>query len=408
MKRLISCIVTCRMRGKPLLVLLSVFLASCSNLKPLPMTLPTLTPTSLPSQRPTHTPTPTLTPTQTAAPTETPTVTPTPTPTLYVLAGTQLPAALAPLTSDTVRWISALATWQDQAVTDLAWTADGLILAVAGANGIHLYDLASRQVLRSLYPQAEGIVALAFSPDGRWLVAGSRLGSEKEGYFSSLELWQGPDWKPRGLVYNAGRALNSLSFSPDSKFMAAAFSSPVYEENSVEIWSSLAWTILASLQTGTALNAEFAPRGPLLAVTPDRYAIRVWDWVEEEWLYELRTSFTGAVTQIAFSPDGQTLASGHYDGSLRLWDMRTGEILWVVQVDEVIECLAFSPDGSLLASGGSYANSLVRLWDSASGTLIRDLMGHSSGVTHMTFSPDGQFLVSTSYDGQFLMWGIRP
>src|SRR4030042_1421951 len=132
------------------------------------------------------------------------------------------------------------------------------------------------------------------------------------------------------------------------------------------------------------------------------------DLGEKSWIYNLRSSFTGAVNSFAFSPDGLFLASGHYDGMIRIWDLRTGLLQLVFESQEAIQSLVFSPDGRLLASGGSYESNLVRLWDPSTGLLLRTLEGHTSGVTHLLFSPKNQFLVSGAYDGILRIWGIRP
>lgn len=240
------------------------------------------------------------------------------------------------------------------------------------------------------------------------MVSASRRGSESEGFQSSLELWLGPDWKPMGLLYDAPRAISNLNFSPNGLNMATTFASPIEDQNSLEIWSTTGWQITGTVSTGIALQSTFAPGSFLLAVTPDRYAIRVWNIVEETWQYSLFTSFTGAVTQIAFSPDGGVLASGHYDGVIRIWDMRTGTEIWNISTGAVVESLAFSSDGRLLASGGSFEDSLVRIWDAGNGELLRELAGHPVGVVKLLFSPDSQFLVSASYDGMVRLWGIRP
>jgi WD40 repeat protein len=202
--------------------------------------------------------------------------------------------------------------------------------------------------------------------------------------------------------------LSSLAFSPNGERFSAAFASPIEEQNSVEIWNVASWAISQTLKTGTVLNFAYSPDGGLLATTPDRYAIRVWDFAENDWIFKLHTSFTGAVNALVFSPDGGTLATGHYDGTIRLWDSRTGSLVLVIETGSVVESLAFSPDGKLLASGGSFEDSQVRLWTAGSGVLLSELEGHTKGVNNLLFAPNGQYLVSASYDGTLRLWGIRP
>ena len=372
---------------------------------------PTPTPTSTytPSGTPTISPTPTIAPT----PTTTPTTTLTPTPPLFVLAGTPLagaplPEPVAPITLENASKVSGLTEWHENAVTDVEWMPDGRILAVTNGTSINLYNTQTRELMRTLYPQKEGIVDIAISPSGSWLVSGSRLGSDKKGYSSSVELWLGPNWKPLGILFGVAHGLTNMVFSPDSELFAAAYASPIDGQNHVDFWSAITWTTIGSLNTGPALNLAFSPDNKKVAISPDRYAIRIWDSKEGDYIYTLYTSFTGAVNALVFSPDGLTLASGHYDGVIRLWDMRTGEPFLTFSTDEVIQSLAFSPDGRLLASGGSYQNSLVRIWSAGAGTLLQTLEGHTNGVNKLSFSPDGQYLISASYDGTIRLWGLRP
>lgn len=389
-------------------LLLFLAVTACSSLSPArPATpLPGIASTPTATVIPTTTPLPTFT--ETPLPTFTSMPTPTPTPPLLAEAGATLPPIERAITIETADQVSGLAEWFEPTVVDLAWTPDGRFLTVANSMGINFYDPTTRQILRSLYPQAEGIVDIAFSPTGTWLVSASRRGSESEGYASSMELWLGPDWKPMGILYGVVGAVTGISFTTDGRFMAAAYASPAYYENSVDIWNTFTWSITDTMKTGTALEIAFSPAERLLATSPDRYALRIWDMKEKQWLYRLPTSFTGAVNCLAFSPDGYTLASGHYDGVIRLWDMRNGDLILTIQSEEVIESLAFSPDGRLLASGGSFQNNQVRLWSAGSGALLRTLDGHTHAVSNLVFSPLGQYLASGSYDGALRLWGIRP
>lgn len=304
--------------------------------------------------------------------------------------------------------VSGLAEWEISSLADLTWSSDGSLLVAASQSEVFFFEPLSRQSIRQLYPQATPLVNIEFSPTGSWFVSASREGTEEIGFFSRLELWQGPGWRPRGLIYDVPLAISDLAFSPDGTDLTAAFSSPIAERNELDFWDVNSWLITETLQTGPLLNIAISPDGELLAASPDRYALRVMDLGEKSWIYNLRTSFTGAVNSFAFSPDGLVLASGHYDGMIRLWDLRTGLLQREVQSSEVIQSLAFSQDSRLLASGGSFESNTVRLWDPATGLLLRSLEGHTSGVTHLLFAPGNQYLVSGTYDGVLRMWGIRP
>jgi len=388
-------------------LVLLIDLTACTGLFSALLATNTPSPTMTGTSTPTRTPTITLTPTVTSTPTPIPTPTLSPTPPLLVLAGTPLTNLLAPITLENASQVSGLAEWHESAVSDLEWMPEGRILAVANPSTINLYDVNTRQILRTLYPQRDGIIDIAISPTGTWLVSGMLRGSEKQGYASSIELWLGPDWKPLGVLYGVNEGLTSMTFTPNGKFFSSAYASHIGNENRVDFWNVITWTITGTLQTGPAFNLAFSPDSNLLAISPDHYAIRIWDLKEKKYLYELYTSFTGAVNALAFSPDGVTFASGHYDGTIRLWDLRTGVPFLTFSTEEVIQSLIFSPDGRLLATGGSYQNNLVRLWSAGTGALLRSLEGHTNGVSRLSFSPDSQYLVSASYDGTIRLWGLR-
>ncbi len=389
-------------------IFLLIYLVGCQTVFPKATPIPTATETVKPTATIFY---PVLTSTIPPSPTPSPTPAPTqtPTPEFWVLPGTAIPEDIPSIRSDNAQWVSGLTSWKEPTVTDLEWMPpDYRLLTVVTGERIKFYDIFRQQMMRELYPQGQPVVDIAFNPAGNWLVSASRRGSELESFFSSLELWSGPDWKPRGLLYDAPRAISNLTFSPNGKNLAVTFTSYVEEQNSLDIWSSMQWQITGTVSTGVALQVAYAPGSRLLAVTPDRYAIKVWNIEEEIWQYSLYTSFTGAVTQIVFSPDGGVLASGHYDGLIRLWDLRTGEEYLRISTGSVVESLAFSTDSRLLASGGSYQDSTVRLWDAGNGALLRELTGHKVGVSDLLFSPGSQFLISASYDGEIRVWGIRP
>jgi WD40 repeat protein len=118
------------------------------------------------------------------------------------------------------------------------------------------------------------------------------------------------------------------------------------------------------------------------------------------------------VTSFAFSPDGRVLASGGFDGTLAIWDVRAARLARpaIAAHREAVQALAFSPDGTTLASaavGTADFDANVRLWDVATGRpLVPALGGHESPVRALAFGPDGQTLAAAEGD-RVVLWQVE-
>jgi len=106
---------------------------------------------------------------------------------------------------------------------------------------------------------------------------------------------------------------------------------------------------------------------------------------------------------VAISPDGRCLASAHQGGTVRIWDVATGEFLQELDGHtDYVWSVAFSPDGRHFASGSS--DYTVYVWDAAMGALLRQLDGHTACVRVVAFSADGHRLASGSDDCTVCVW----
>jgi WD40 repeat protein/transcriptional regulator with XRE-family HTH domain len=154
-----------------------------------------------------------------------------------------------------------------------------------------------------------------------------------------------------------------------------------------------------------------SPNGYYWAMGSRRGGARVWrndgKMLDLAW-----QAHTAAVQALAFSPDEHTLATGSWDGTIKLWNLENGtlsggqvSLLWLGQHAGSIHRLVFTPDGRTLASGGDDA--AIRLWDVSTGEHLQTLSCQSSAVNAVAWSPDGRLLASGSFDGSIQLWQMQ-
>ncbi|ETO19380.1 WD-40 repeat protein [Reticulomyxa filosa] len=111
------------------------------------------------------------------------------------------------------------------------------------------------------------------------------------------------------------------------------------------------------------------------------------------------------VKNVKFSPDGTKVISSSYDGSSRIWDVASGNVIQKILCSYWIFDAQFSPDGNIIAL--HTVNKTFGLWDVNSGLQIRVFEGHMSKVSSIHFSPDGQTIVSSSWDATIRLWDVK-
>jgi WD40 repeat protein/tRNA A-37 threonylcarbamoyl transferase component Bud32 len=152
-------------------------------------------------------------------------------------------------------------------------------------------------------------------------------------------------------------------------------------------------------------SVAFDSDGQKLASGSDDKTIKIWDLATQKEIQTLK-GHSEWVWDVVFSPDGQTLASASADQTVRLWDMATvREIRTLKGHKDGVTSVAFSPDGQTLATAS--LDKTIKLWNVRTGKQICTLAGHSGAIASVAFSPDGQTVASGSWDKTIKLWNVN-
>jgi WD40 repeat protein len=269
-------------------------------------------------------------------------------------------------------------------VIAVAFSPDGRwALTGSGDKTARLWEVTTGKEIRRLEGHSAPVYSVAFSPDGRWALTGSGD--------TTARLWEVATGKEIRRLEGHSRAVESVAFSPDGRWALTGS-----DDKTARVWEVATGKEIRRLEghSGFVESVAFSPDGRSALTGSDDKIARVWEVATGKELRRLE-GHSGFVESVAFSPDGRWALTGGDDKTARLWEVVTGkEVRRLEGHSEVVRSVAFSPDGVWALTGSD--DKTARLWEVATGKELRRLEGHSSAVHSVAFSPDGRWALTGS------------
>jgi uncharacterized protein with WD repeat len=272
------------------------------------------------------------------------------------------------------------------------FSPDGKTLASGSWDGkIHLWEVATGNILQEFKGHQAAISSISFSPDGKTLGSSSKD--------NTIRLWEVATGKILKLRHSSGNY--SVIYSPDGKPLALGF-----EDSTIRLLEAATGNILNSFNghEGRVTSVSISPDGKILASgSREDKTVRLWETATGKELAKFDT-YQYSFSPVAFSPNGKTLALRERYNTIRLWEVATGkEFRKFEGYDNQMLSIDFSPDGKTLASGSG--NGTISLWNADTGKELHEFVGQGI-VVGVDYSPSGKLLASGHMSTAILVWDV--
>ena len=306
---------------------------------------------------------------------------------------------------------------QTDPVTAITWIlASWPLLAdepvIAPERAVHVLSTALTQprVIVKFTGHTAEINSVAFSHNGSHIITASDDGTAR--------IWDAVTGQEKQIFSGYNSKVTAAAFSPDGKHNVIA-----YEDGTALVWNDARASLRLWGHKAKVTSAMFSPdpEGAYIVTASDDHSAILWSVATGKALLII-SNFNSLLVQAAFSPDGSKIVTASGDGEARLWDISSvlnpgaGDektLVWdaatvggsfLFQDPSPLTGAVFSPRGDQIAT--SSWDGIMRLWDVASQKEIRSFHGHTTAISRAAFSPDGLHLITSSHDGTARLWSV--
>ncbi|KAG8934376.1 hypothetical protein FRC02_010121 [Tulasnella sp. 418] len=270
-----------------------------------------------------------------------------------------------------------------------------------------IWDAVTGTLIKRLEGHTDYVQSVAFSHDSRQIVSGS--------HDETVCIWDAVTGTLIKRLEGHTSYVRSVAFSHDSRQIVSGS-----HDETVCIWDAVTGTLIKRLEGHTEYvqSVAFSHDSRQIVSGSRDKTVCIWDAVTGTLIKRLE-GHTEYVQSVAFSHDSRQIVSGSRDKTVCIWDAVTGTLIKRLeghtdyvqsvafshdsrQIVSGSYSVAFSPDGTRIASGTE--DGTIAIWDAKTGILVRKLEGHSGWVNSVAFSPDGMLIASGSDDGDVATW----
>ncbi|MFO0876510.1 MAG: WD40 repeat domain-containing protein [Gemmataceae bacterium] len=273
-------------------------------------------------------------------------------------------------------------------VIALGWSPTGRWLAAAAVSGpVIVVDASTGQVARQLTGHGFGTTALSWSPDGNRLATAGQDGL--------VRLWDPAEGRELATCAGGAAWVEQVLWHPTRDVFASAAG------KKLRLWSGDGQPLRALAdQASTIADLAWRPRSAELAVAAYGGVTR-WSLETESDQPIAHLAWKGSILKLAWSPDGKQLAHGNQDATVHFWEIATGEELQMAGYPLKVRELCWDPTGTYLATSGADE---VTVWDCTppgpEGSTPLTFPGHTAPVSALAYQAKGLLLASGGEDGR--------
>ena len=297
-------------------------------------------------------------------------------------------------------------------VIRVSFSSDGTRLLTASSDGTaRLWDATTGRLVKLLRMVDPGVPPssirdAAFSPDGARIVTASGFGHDPW-------VWDSKTGEKVSILHGHVFNVNCVAFSPDSSLVVTGSN-----DSTTRVWDAVSGHMIAVAHNfANVSTVAFSPDGTKIAAGLWNNVVHIWDWKTDK-KGETVVSLKGhdaPIHSIEFSPDGQKLVTSSGDGTARIWALQTGSdptagAQWNLSAvlkghQGSVNSAVFSPNGQFVLTSSS--DGTARIWSAYGGASVYIFADHDAAVTSAVYSPDGRTVLTASSDHTARIWDIE-